>query len=137
MNRDDFQKLTKLRLKEARTLISNKNFDGAYYLSGYAVEFAIKSCIAKKTNRYDYPDLETVKKSHQHNLLNLIQVAGLLRALNAEINSNANFSTKWNVVKDWRETSRYEIHDKQKAKDIYNSIVNRKNGVLRWIKQYW
>lgn len=31
-------------------------YDGAYYLSGYAVEWALKACIAKNVKRYDFPD---------------------------------------------------------------------------------
>jgi len=35
-------------------------FDGAYYLAGYAVECAIKACIAKGTRRYEFPDKRKV-----------------------------------------------------------------------------
>jgi len=31
-------------------------FDGAYYLAGYAVECALKACIAKGTQRFEFPD---------------------------------------------------------------------------------
>ena len=41
--RADFVKLMELRLEEARLLIDEKqDWDGAYYLAGYAVEFALK-----------------------------------------------------------------------------------------------
>jgi len=55
MNRSDFQKLTEIRMKEAKVLLSNACFEGAYYLAGYAVECAIKACIAKKTQIHDFP----------------------------------------------------------------------------------
>ena len=32
----------KLRLREAKLLLDAKDWDGAYYLAGYAVEFALK-----------------------------------------------------------------------------------------------
>ena len=56
MNRSDFQKLTELRITEARVLLESKCYEGTYYLIGYAVEFALKACIAKQTREYDFPD---------------------------------------------------------------------------------
>lgn len=47
MNRSDFQKLTELRLTEANALLGAKCYEGAYYLTGYAVECALKACIAQ------------------------------------------------------------------------------------------
>src|SRR5882724_5210014 len=41
-SRADFEKLMDLRMKEAKLLLDQKDWDGAYYLSGYAVEFATK-----------------------------------------------------------------------------------------------
>ncbi len=49
MNRSDFQRLTRLRLDEAKVLLANERYQGAYYLIGYAVECALKACIAKQT----------------------------------------------------------------------------------------
>jgi hypothetical protein len=46
MNREQLQKLTKQRVKEAKILYENRCFDGAYYLLGYAVECGLKSCIS-------------------------------------------------------------------------------------------
>jgi hypothetical protein len=41
-SRSDFEKLMDLRLKEAKLLLDQKDWDGAYYLAGYVVEFALK-----------------------------------------------------------------------------------------------
>jgi hypothetical protein len=38
MNRIDFQKIAELRLGESKALLAAGFPDGAYYLSGYAVE---------------------------------------------------------------------------------------------------
>ena len=54
MNRKDFQRLSALRLKEAKALLGY--FHGAYYLTGYAAECALKACIAKRTQKYNFPD---------------------------------------------------------------------------------
>jgi HEPN domain-containing protein len=56
MNRGDFQELSIIRLQDAKILLDNKCYDGAYYLSGYVVECALKACIAKKTREHDFPN---------------------------------------------------------------------------------
>jgi HEPN domain-containing protein len=137
MNRDDFRQIATIRLKEAKTLLSNGNYDGAYYLCGYVVECGLKACIAQKTNRYDFPDVETVKRSYTHKIVDLIGVAGLEQHLYNEIKRNKQFEVNWAVVKDWNEVSRYERQNRRKAHDLYSAIANRQNGVLKWIRQYW
>lgn len=56
MDRKGLQELSNVRLKEAKALLKVGMADGAYYLAGYAVECALKACIAKETRRYDFPD---------------------------------------------------------------------------------
>ncbi|OYV86886.1 MAG: DNA-binding protein, partial [Planctomycetia bacterium 21-64-5] len=41
-SRSDFEKLVDLRMKEAKLLLDQSDWDGAYYLVGYAVEGALK-----------------------------------------------------------------------------------------------
>ena len=47
MNRTDFQILAATRRKEAKRLLDADYWDGAYYLSAYVVELALKARIAK------------------------------------------------------------------------------------------
>lgn len=56
MNRLDFQRLAELRLSESTALLAAGFPDGAYYLAGYAMECALKACIAKRTREYDFPE---------------------------------------------------------------------------------
>jgi HEPN domain-containing protein len=56
VDRKGLQELSNVRLKEAKALLKVGMADGAYYLAGYAVECALKACIAKETRRYDFPD---------------------------------------------------------------------------------
>ena len=74
MNRKNLQTLTELRLKEAKVLLDQGFQDGAYYLLGYAVECALKSCIAKQFREYDFPDKKLVLDSHTHELSKLLSV---------------------------------------------------------------
>ena len=47
MNRTDLQQPALTRLAEAKALLAAGFPAGAYYLAGYAVECALKACIAK------------------------------------------------------------------------------------------
>lgn len=56
MNKSDLEALVNVRIKEAKLLLDNKCYEGAYYLLGYALECAIKVCIAKQVKEHDFPD---------------------------------------------------------------------------------
>src|SRR5271170_3820973 len=76
--RKDFQRLAELRAKEAATLARTGSPQGAYYLAGFAVECALKACIAKKTRRHDFPaDKDYAGKVYTHNLDQLLKLAHL------------------------------------------------------------
>ncbi len=137
MNRGAFQRLSRLRLREARVLLRNGNNEGTYYLAGYAVECALKTCIAKKTKRHDFPDKKVVVDAHTHDLTTLARIAGLLTELDKEIKREANFGKNWTVVKDWNEERRYQFPGEKDAKDLYAAITARTYGVMRWIRRRW
>ncbi|MEK7395464.1 MAG: HEPN domain-containing protein [Candidatus Poribacteria bacterium] len=137
MNRNSLKKLATIRLKEAEALLATKNYSGAYYLSGYAVECALKACIAKKTKRYDFPDRNLANDSWTHNIIKLADTAGLMDSLEHEIKLDPIFKNNWNIIRDWSEQSRYQIHSKTKAYSIYFAITDGSHGVLKWIEQHW
>lgn len=137
MNRKNLQELARIRLKEASVLLKNGNYDGAYYLCGYVIECGLKACIAKQTNKYDFPDKNTVNRSYNHNLTELLGIAGLENPIKDERTRNRNLAINWTIVKDWRASSRYEKHSRKDAEDLYSAIVNQQNGVLKWIRAYW
>ena len=129
--------MAQLRLKEARVLLRRGNFDGAYYLSGYVIECALKVCIAKNTRKYDFPDRKMVNESYTHNLNGLVKIAGLGQQLDNESRKNPTFDINWGLVKDWTEESRYQRHSETKAKSMISAITSTNHGVLRWIRQHW
>lgn len=138
MNRSDLQTLADLRIREAKLLLDNGYWEGAYYLAGYAVECALKACIAKQTREYDFPTLKVVKDSYTHNLEKLVGPAGLRKEFDDELERNRQFAEYWGVVKDWDEEARYQpaIADKSAA-DLYTAITDNENGVLQWLKKRW
>lgn len=131
MNRIDLQNLTSIRLQEAKVLLDNGLYDGAYYLCGYAIECALKACIAKNVKKYDFPDKRVVVDSHTHELSKLIKVAGLSLELENKSNDNQAFKLNWQVVRDWSEVSRYKRNSQLEAEDICSVVIHRKNGIMQ------
>jgi len=138
MNRADFQKLTEIRIREAKVLLDRKCYEGAYYLVGYAVECALKACIAKRTLAYDFPPKpQVVRDFYQHDIRSLAKMAGLELELNKRL-SVVQFKSNWDFVCSWSEEKRYETHTSPKfARDLYRAVTNSRNGVLVWLKKYW
>jgi len=136
LNRRDFQDLALIRLQEAEVLLQNGHYSGAYYLSGYVIECALKACIAKYTREFDFPDKQIAQASHTHDLTALVRLARLELQLQA-LRSDPDFEPKWSATKDWSEQSRYKIHTEQDAKGIYLAITDPTHGVLQWLQQHW
>jgi HEPN domain-containing protein len=136
LNRRDLQNLALTRLKEVEVLLNNRQYSGAYYLSGYVIECALKACIAKQTKKFDFPDKKTVMDSYTHDLEKLVKVAKLDTQLKSLLN-DPDFSLRWSTVKDWSEESRYQKHNRQEALDIYSAITDPNHGVLQWLQQHW
>lgn len=136
MNRRDLQELSKLRLKEAQALFELGMYDGAYYLAGYAVECALKACIAKKTMRSEFPDKKRAELSFTHSLKDLVRVAGLEDARSQKVGLDRAFRDKWQVAAAWTEQSRYRKNDRRAAQELLEAVSNR-DGVVSWIRRYW
>ena len=139
MNRSDFHKLTEIRMKEAKVLLDNKCYEGAYYLAGYAVECALKACIAKNTQLHDFPPRwQMVRDYYQHGIQSLANLAQLQLALKNQKQSVVQFSLNWDLVCKWSSDKRYETQiDSKTARNLYRAIANSRNGVLVWLKKYW
>lgn len=52
----DLQKLARARLKDAKSLLSAKRFDGAIYIGGYVVEIALKARICRTLKWSEFPE---------------------------------------------------------------------------------
>jgi hypothetical protein len=137
MNRADFQKLAKLRVREAKLLLDNQFYEGAFYLAGYAVECALKACAAKKTKRYDFPP-QNAGALYTHNFESLVALTGLKPDLDAEMKGVADFRKNWATVRLWSGNARYETNiDDKRAHDLYTAVTAEPSGVLSWLKKYW
>ena len=134
--RRDSKVLADLRAEEARILLAKGRPHGAYYLAGYAVECALKACIAKKTKRFEFPaKAEYARRLYTHELDKLLTLAGLDTQLEKDMTANKSFKENWSTVKDWTEESRYRTSGLN-GKDMYNAVTGT-DGVLPWIKLRW
>jgi hypothetical protein len=133
--KSDFQALAEKRIREARVLLAANEPDGAYYLGGYAIECAIKACIIKKLNTSDeWQDRNFSEQCYKHELVVLLRLADLETPMNAV----PGVQFKWGLVKDWKETSRYELgRTAGDVKDFLDAIDDPTDGVLTWIKGLW
>jgi HEPN domain-containing protein len=137
MNRYDFHKLARIRLEEAKVLLRNGKYEGCYYLCGYAVECALKACIAKMTRRYDFPDKAVLQGAYTHDLTLLLKIAKLEAARETASKRDGDFEVNWYIVKEWSQQSRCGTHDPLQALELLNAVASRRHGVLRWIRHYW
>ncbi|MGO8813741.1 MAG: HEPN domain-containing protein [Terriglobia bacterium] len=138
MNRTDLQSLAEDRLKDAGVLLANGRFGAAYYLAGYAVECALKACIAKLTKAEDFPIKNSTSAVYIHDLKKLAATARVEVAIAQLSNANQSFKNNWEIVNWWSEESRYDRSvDQPLAELMLNAVSDPQNGVLQCIRQYW
>jgi HEPN domain-containing protein len=138
VTRADFQQLADVRLQEAKVLLDAGQWDGAYYLAGYAVEVALKACIIKRVMATDaFPEKKFSENCWTHDLGKLFDLAGLMPAWTAAMAADPVLSGNWGIAKLWYEQVRYHRVAEVEAKRLYNAIADPSHGVLPWIKTYW
>jgi HEPN domain-containing protein len=138
MHRNDLRRLSRLRIREARVLLRAGSAHGAYYLAGYAVECALKACIARQFRQHDIPDRKLVSDVYTHDVDKLLDLAGLRPTLQLEAAAHPPLQTNWNVVKDWKEVARYDPNiSEQEAQDLYSACAARRYGILAWLRNRW
>lgn len=137
MNKNELEVLSAIRLKEAEVLLNADCYHGAYYLAGYALECALKACIAKQIKQFDFPDKKLANDSYTHDLAKLLNTAGLKQELIRQEKEDINFKLNWSVANKWSEESRYDHSIQRKdAKDLFEAIAENESGVLEWLKKY-
>jgi len=137
VNRTELQRLAKERISDAEVLLAARHWSAAYYIAGYAVECALKACIAKLMKSEEFPDRAFAEKCWTHNLPQLLGLAGLKAKFDAAMLADPELAAKWDTVKEWTESSRYARTTQAKAELLYEAITDRKHGVLSWLKRRW
>jgi hypothetical protein len=109
-------------------------YDGTYYLSGLAVENALKACIARATQRYEFPDRDRANQVYVHDLEKLLKAAGLAAQLRSAVPVT---QAAWAQAKDWKVETRYDFGKSEtEAREFLRAAAGR-NGVLPWLRQFW
>ena len=138
LTRDKLRQLSDNRLQEADVLLKTGLWTGAYYLTGLAVECALKSCLAGAVREHDFPDKDFVNRMYVHNLTKLFELNGALWAqFQADIKVDAKLNINWSVVKDWDDGKRYEQVDELAARQLYDAATEAGSGVLEWVRGKW
>lgn len=136
--RAEFQALAETRLEEAKTLLDQSKWDGAYYLAGYAVELALKACIIKKLMATDaFPGKDLSKDCYTHAFDNLLRAAKLEAVWQIAIQSDSAFEANWWKANEWSEVTRYHRIDEPEARGLFEAITEAAHGVLAWIQTHW
>ena len=138
MNRADFQRIAKTRVDEAKALLDCGHDPGAFYLMGYAVECALKACVAIQVKQYDFPDKRVANEAFTHDLEKLVKVAGLGPDFEQDRKADPALDLNWAVVKDWDESARYDMGiTSAQARDLFSACVEQRSGILTWVKKRW
>lgn len=138
LNRDALRNLAYSRLEEARILVENEQWAGAYYMTGLGVECALKSCLAGAVKEYDFPDKDFVNAMYVHNLERLFRLnGGLWSALQTDMTHDTRLGINWNTVKDWDDSKRYNVVEELEARELYGATTEPGSGMIVWIKGKW
>jgi hypothetical protein len=132
----NLQILAQQRLAEAQSLLLNEHWSGAYYLAGYAAEFALKAIIADQFVAHAIPDRRRVESTYTHSLPRLIDLAGLKPALDIQARDKR-FLEHWEILKEWNENSQYQVWLQSEAKAMIEALADEDNGILKWIRLHW
>jgi hypothetical protein len=138
LNRDKLRLLADSRLKEADVLLDKAYWTGAYYLTGLAIECALKAYLAGAVQQYDFPDKNFVNRAYTHKLKDLVQLdAALWEDLQKEISGDLKLESNWNTVLLWNDENRYEIVEELQAKSLYAATTEPGYGAMEWVRRRW
>lgn len=139
--RNEFKDLAVTRLKEAKALFRENFYDGAIYLVGYVIEYALKARICKILDMTDYPDSGEISKSFKtHKYSDLLKLAGLEKKFDTAKKENEDLFENWSLVTNWSTDFRYTrvgTNKKEDVKEIIEALEDPEDGVFTWIRAKW
>ncbi len=130
---EQIEELVKTRIEEARILFHAGKFDGAFYLSGYSIELALKAKICRRfgvpnlfttdeTKLKDIGGINEVRKAVKtHNLLTLLIFSGLKEKFDIDKASEKSLSLGSSTFfQRWSEELRYNRVDQSAKMNVKN-----------------
>lgn len=139
MNRAELQQLSHERIEDARALIAAQQWPGAYYLAGYALECALKSCVLAYIDRTGiiFEDKKYAQNCWTHDIEDLVRQAGLTIERDRAAGTNIILGQHWLIAKDWSESSRYRMSTQLQAEKLFLALTDTTDGVLSWVTKFW
>jgi hypothetical protein len=134
MRLEELEALAEERLQEAQTLLGVQLWSGAFYLSGYSIELALKTTIAGQFRANEIPDKKLVDDIWTHKLGQLLRLAQLEPALLERSRRSSQFQANWNTVKGWNESARYRRIEETEARAMLEAISDPREGIFQWIR---
>jgi hypothetical protein len=101
----EMRRIAFARLRDAEVLHQAKRFDGASYLCGYSVEFALKARICKTLKWAGYPQTQSefqgLASFKVHDLEMLLRLSGKAGVVKGK------YLAEWSGVMSWKPEDRY------------------------------
>jgi HEPN domain-containing protein len=116
----ELRAIARARLRDSKVLLAAKRFDGAWYLSGYAIELALKARICRTLKWPGFPDSAQDFKGMQSVKTHDLQI--LLRFSGVERQVTAKRMAEWSVVLEWNPEKRYQANRASTAKQTTEMI---------------
>lgn len=139
MNRAELRQLSTQRIEEAQALLTAKHWPGAYYLTGYALECALKACVLAYVERTGiiFEDKKYAEKCWTHDIEELVRLAFLTVERDKAAGTNPILGQNWLTAKDWSEVSRYRNSTQLQAEELFSALADNNDGILSWVKTFW
>jgi HEPN domain-containing protein len=104
----ELRAIARARLRDAQALLAAKRFDAAWYLSGYAIELALKARICRTLKWPGFPDsareFDGLQSLKTHDLKMLLQLSGIEKQVTVKC------PREWALVLDWNPEKRYRAN---------------------------
>jgi len=137
LKRTDLHSIALAKLEDATLLLDHERYSSSYYLAGYALEIALKACIARAIAAETIPDRRFINDIFVHDLAKLVALAGLKDALASRQTTDVTFAENWALVAQWRPEVRYEIVEPSQARETLAAMIDETSGVFPWIRRFW
>lgn len=138
MDRAQLHRLAELRLADADALLAAGRWDAAYYLLGYAIECALKACIARQFLEHHVPERRLVESFYSHDIDRLLAISIVKSDLDAHLAQDPNFKINWSIVRNWSSEVRYDTGTSERvAREMRTAVADNASGVLQWLKTRW
>jgi hypothetical protein len=138
MTNFQFKALARRYSFDSHVLLKAGRWSSSYYLAGYAVECALKACVAKMVQPGRIPERRWVNDSYTHDLVRLVNLAGLSSSLQSRKAGSPAFRRNWDdVVVKWTTGVRYAGVPPIVAEEMVKAVNDEHDGVLQWLRGLW